>query len=73
MREKKEYLPKSRAESDLLWDFLELVIRNADAERGIILLEREGKLVVEAEKEINRSRGRPMDIQDLYLLGLFNS
>lgn len=47
-------------------DFLELAIRNTVAERGLLLLRRGGNLVVEAEKDINRSRERPTDIQDRY-------
>lgn len=66
LRQASKIVSKDKAESDLLWDFLELEIRNTGAERGIILLGREGKLVVEAEKDINRSRERPTDIQDRY-------
>jgi hypothetical protein len=42
LRQASKIVSKDKAESDLLWDFLELEIRNTGAERGIILLGREG-------------------------------
>lgn len=57
---------KDKTEADLLESFLDLAISNAGAERGFVLLGREGKLVVEAEKDINRNQEKRLNSGDHY-------
>ncbi|WP_158602276.1 helix-turn-helix transcriptional regulator [Cohnella endophytica] len=49
------------AESELLDTFLQLSIRNAGAEKGLVLLSKQGKCVIEAQQEINRERVTSID------------
>jgi predicted ATPase/DNA-binding CsgD family transcriptional regulator/GAF domain-containing protein len=66
LRQASKIVSKDKAEADLLWNFLDLAIGNAGAEKGLILLGREGALIVEAEKDINRTQEEPMDNIDQY-------
>ncbi|WP_053373467.1 AAA family ATPase [Paenibacillus sp. FJAT-27812] len=66
LRQASKIVSKDKAEADLLWKFLDLAISNAGAEKGLILLGREGTLMVEAEKDINRDQVEPADYIDHY-------
>jgi predicted ATPase/DNA-binding CsgD family transcriptional regulator/GAF domain-containing protein len=66
LRQASKIESKHKAEADLLWNFLDLAISNAGAEKGFILLAREGTLIVEAEKDINRNQENPADNKDHY-------
>ncbi|MFC5471343.1 AAA family ATPase [Cohnella suwonensis] len=66
LRQASKIVSKDKEEAELLESFLDLAIRNAGAEKGLVLLGREGKWVVEAEKDINRNPERPVDSGDHY-------
>ncbi|MFC5470134.1 AAA family ATPase [Cohnella suwonensis] len=54
------------AERELLDTFLQLAIHSAGAEKGLVLLGKQGELTVEAVQEINRDPERSIDRRDDY-------
>ncbi|MCD9021985.1 AAA family ATPase [Cohnella silvisoli] len=66
LRQASQIGSKGTDETELLEVFLHLAIHHVGAEKGFVLLGKEGKWVVEAEKDINRNRERTVDIEDSY-------
>jgi DNA-binding CsgD family transcriptional regulator len=57
---------KERAETELLENFLDMAILNAGAEKGIVLLGKEGQLEIMAERNTNQCVQKPVTNEDIY-------
>jgi predicted ATPase/DNA-binding NarL/FixJ family response regulator/GAF domain-containing protein len=66
LRQASRLLSLDQEEADLLESFLDLAIRNTGAEKGLIMLGRDGRLVVEAEKDMGRNQEKPAGVDRSY-------
>jgi len=66
LRQASKILTKEATETEWLEAFLHLAIHNVGAEKGIVLLSRNGELIAEAGKIINRNPDGPVGAGDAY-------
>lgn len=70
LRQASEIGPRDREEGEWLESFLDLAIRNAGAEKGVVLLGMKGNVVAVAEKDMNRHPEKPVDHEERYSAGV---